>query len=186
MLQNKHHLQCRWHQQQMLVVASPSMPGVCWGFPNARVSIWCGSRPYKSRTCKGTEHKLQLWEDSLLPGGCCSTAGSSDRLCTCTNWPLGTSPAPSALKSLSLVYYNKAFFLGELLRNLVFATAVMSSQANWYFHSLVQMSSLSKWWVSPVKCFVLAVLQIDQAALKIFESFFSVTPALMTDQGKSD
>lgn len=169
-----------------VVTASPSKSGTCRVFPNTKESIWCGSQPYKGRTFKGTEHKLQLWEDSLLPGGCSSTPGSSDLAVHMHQLAFGHIPRTICLKNLSLLSYNKAFFLGELLRNLDFATAVMSSQANWYFHSSVQMRSLSKWWVSPVKSFVLAVLQIDQAAPESFESFFSVTPAIVTAQGKSD
>lgn len=169
-----------------VVMASPLMPGVCWGFPNARVSIWCDLGPTRAEPARAQSTNCSCEKTACCQEAAAALLAALTWLCTCTNWPLGTSPAPSALKSLSLVYYNKAFFLGELLRNPVFATAVMSSHANWYFHSLVQMSSLSKWWVSPVKCFVLAVLRTDQAAPKIFESFFSVTPALMTDQGKSD
>lgn len=46
-----------------VVVASHSKPGACWVFPYTKARIWCGFQPYKGRTCKDTEHKLQLWED---------------------------------------------------------------------------------------------------------------------------
>lgn len=177
MLQNRHHLQCRWHQQQRQWwrLHRQRLVHVAF-FQTQRRAADVDLRP--TRTCKGTEHKLQVWEDG--------PAGSSGLAVHMYQLAFGHIPRTICLKRLSLLSYNKAFFLGELLRNLDFATAVMSSQANWHFHSSIQLRSLSKWWVSPVKSFVLAVLQIDQAARKSFESFFSVTPAIVTARGKSD
>lgn len=163
MLQNRHHLQCRWHQQwsqwwwphtQSLVHAEfflTQRQGFDVGFSPTRA----GPARTQSTNCSCEK------TDSLLPGGCCSTPGSSDLAVHMQQLAFGHIPRTICLRNLSLLSHNKTFFLGELLRNLDFATAVMSSQANWYFHSSIQMRSLSKWWVRPVKSFVLAVLQID-------------------------
>lgn len=104
--------------------------------------------------------------------GCCQEAAAAlptalTSLCTCTNQSLGTFPGASALRVSSLSS-NKALFLGELQKNLDFATAIMSSQVTWYFHSfsadeiIIQMMSQS----SSIFWNILAVLQMDQAPPK--------------------
>lgn len=109
MLQNRDHLRCRWHQQgsqwwqlhhQGLVHAE--------FFQTQRWAFDVELGPTKAESARA-----QITNCSCERTACCEEAAAAllaalTWLCTCTNWTI-------CLKSLSLLSYNKAFFLGELL-----------------------------------------------------------------------
>lgn len=118
-------------------------------FPKMKVSNWGGSWPCKGRTSNSTGYEWQLGKDSLPWRVWQSPADSADPALLVCQPASGHIPSSVCFKSLSSLSSNKALFLGELQKNLGFATAIMSSQVTGYFHSfssdeiVIQMVSQS-------------------------------------------